>query len=315
MKAFLRHCFFFTLPVVLLLMGMELAVERIPNSYSYKYQYAVSHADSIGALVLGHSQLYDGFMPEAFCLPAFNMSNSSQTYTDNFFLLRELLPRMPKLKMVIMPVGYIDVTVQDNAHRLNLTDRCCYYHKYMHLDYDGQLPVRYRYECLDPFRAGEKLFLYYVMQADIVRCDSMGRRNTNYLCNRKHPLGHRNYIQRYTQPEHDTRKLCLQDEHYLRETFRMLSQRGIMAVMVSPPYFWDYGFSGVNEAQRQFPKERIKVLSREFPVQYIDFESNSAFTYDDFFNETHLSELGAEKFTRMLSEELIRRGLLPEELR
>jgi hypothetical protein len=45
-------------------------------------------------------------------------------------------------------------------------------------------------------------------------------------------------------------------------------------------------------------------LSERFPVYYIDLESDTSFLYDDFFNETHLSEVGAEKFTKILNENI-----------
>ena len=34
---------------------------------------------------------------------------------------------------------------------------------------------------------------------------------------------------------------------------------------------------------------------------YLNIESDTSYIYDDFFNETHLSEIGAEKFTTRLS--------------
>ena len=45
-------------------------------------------------------------------------------------------------------------------------------------------------------------------------------------------------------------------------------------------------------------------LCKKYPIMFIDYESDTSFTYDDFFNETHLSEIGAEKFTRKLSNDI-----------
>ena len=45
-------------------------------------------------------------------------------------------------------------------------------------------------------------------------------------------------------------------------------------------------------------------LCRKYPIFYFDYESDSTFIYDDFFNETHLSEIGAKKFTEMLNKDI-----------
>ncbi len=301
MKKFLTYCALFVLPGALLFIAMEVMVGFIPNSYSYKYKYVKENGGNIQALAIGHSQLYDGFMPEAFFLPAFNLCNSDQSYVDDYYILRELLDDMPNLKVVILPIGYVDVGVPGEEGRL--TDRACFYHKYMHLDYDGRLPLKYRFECFAPRRTWDKIWMYFIEHADIVGCDSLGRRSTNYLRNRKHELGYDRILGAYTCPEHDCGKLCLRDgEFYLAQILKILQERSIAIVLVSPPYYWNCGFSRVNHEQRKFAKDFAESLCREFPVHYLDLESDPSYIYDDFFNETHLSEIGAEKFTRRLGE-------------
>ena len=81
----------------------------------------------------------------------------------------------------------------------------------------------------------------------------------------------------------------------------MLIERNIDVVLVSPPYYWDC-FENSNSEQKMFIKDYISSLCNEYPVHYVDLESDKSFSYDDFFNETHLSEIGAEKFTKILYE-------------
>ena len=83
MKKFLKNCSLFVLPIALSLIVIELITTQIPNSYSYKYNYIKTNGNKIQALAIGHSQLYDGFKPESFYLPSFNLCNSSQSYVDN----------------------------------------------------------------------------------------------------------------------------------------------------------------------------------------------------------------------------------------
>ena len=303
MKLFIKNSVKFVLPIILLLVILEIIVGTIPNSYSYKYNYVRKNGKKIQAIAIGHSQLYDGFKPESFYLPSFNLCNSGQGYLDNFYLLGELLSYMPNLKMVIMPIGYINVgKTEDSIEDMELTDRSCYYHKYMKIDYDGHVPLKYLFECFDPFRSVKKIFSYYVFHSDIVGCDSMGRRSTHYLKNRKHVLGYENLFKLYTCKEHNRVEMCIKEESYLEKTFDMLMKKKIQVVLVSPPYYWNCGYGIVNKEQKMFAKNRITELRKRYHFQYIDLESDTTFTYDDFFDETHLSELGAEKFTHMLSK-------------
>lgn len=300
MIKFLKQSILFVLPIALSLLAIELITAHIPNSYSYKYNFVKTSGDKIIALAIGHSQLYDGFKPESFFLPSFNLCNSAQRYIDNYYLLCELLQYMPNLKVVIMPIGYYNVGITSNDS--SLTDRSCYYHKYMNLDYDGRVPFRYKFECFDPLRAGEKILLYYFHHSDIVGCDLMGRRNTHYLQDRKRKLGDEKNLELYTLKEHDINNFCLGDEYYLIQSFKMLMEKNISIVLVSPPYYWDCGFNNVNIEQKRFLSDYMEKLCKKFPsIHYLNLESDTSYIYDDFFNETHLSEIGAEKFTMRLN--------------
>ena len=79
----------FVIPVIVFLIVLEAVTWYIPNSYSYKYNYLKQHGKDLEAIAIGHSQLYDGFKPESFAYTSFNLSNSAQTYVDNYYLLKD----------------------------------------------------------------------------------------------------------------------------------------------------------------------------------------------------------------------------------
>ena len=60
MKNFLLKILIYTLPIVLVAVGLEIYVESIPNSYTYKRTYMEQHAAEIKTLILGSSYAYDG---------------------------------------------------------------------------------------------------------------------------------------------------------------------------------------------------------------------------------------------------------------
>lgn len=304
MKKFLISSVIFFIPILVFLFTLEVITGFVPNSYSYKYNYVKKHGSEIKALAIGHSQLYDGFKAESFYLPAFNLCNSGQTFVDNYYLLCELMEYMPNLEVVIMPISYFSVTTKAKAENITFTDRSCYYQKYMNIDYGGSLPMFYWFECLDTKRAVMKVLSFYLNKIDIVGCDSLGRRSTHYLRDRQYKLGHDKIIEKETLREYDVSNYCISEEFYLLETIKLLAKTHTILLLVTPPYYWDCGFEGVNKQQIKFIVDYMNNLSKNFPVYYINVGYNSSFIYDDFYNETHLSEFGAEKFTQILNNEI-----------
>lgn len=287
-------------------MSLEVAVSAIPNSYAYKSDYIKKKGNIIEALAIGHSQLYDGFNPKKFSVPSFNLCNSSQEYIDDYYLLEEFLPYMPNLKMVILPIGYVNVTSKDCD--TTLTERSCYYHKYMGLNYDGRLPLAYYFECLMPAKALTKAEAYYRYHENMVRCDSLGRRNEHSKRRKGLLLGVDNVLKDYTCNEHDINKLGVKYDHYLKFIINELTRKDIRVVLVSPPYFWDNYKSGVNHEQSTYLKNYIDNLCKEYSVSYLNLESDTTYNYDDFFDESHLADSGADKFTKAIDEFVFNRA-------
>ena len=298
MKRFIKYCLLFLIPVIFFLIAMEMIVTAIPNSYSYKYNYVKSHGDSIEVIAIGHSQLYDGFMAEAFSRPAFNLANHDQMHQENYYVMKELLPYLPNLKTVIMPIGYIDVVDEEEEWRFNSI--ACFYHEYMNVNYGGHLPLKDWYECFSPHRAYEKAISYYINHEDIVCCDSLGRENSRYLKDRKEPLGANNhhFLSDYTAAESE--QYFIRESEHLTNNITMLTEKGINVVLVSPPHYWaDFQ---PNSEQLDFLRQYINELQQQYPILYIDMQFDIDFEDKDYYNETHLSEFGAEKFTMKLDK-------------
>ena len=61
-------------------MAMELLVEQIPNSYTYKRQYMEQHATSLQTLILGSSYAYDGIDAELKAQPQCQKERGGDPY-------------------------------------------------------------------------------------------------------------------------------------------------------------------------------------------------------------------------------------------
>ena len=141
MTTFLKKIVRYTLPIILMAVAMELLVEQIPNSYTYKRSYVEQHASSLRTLILGSSIAYDGI--DANVLPhAFNLANSSQCFEDDYRLLAKYLPQMDSLQSVILPLSYSSLQMVSSSNRR------VYYTIYM--DIYPRWPIsKYSFECFN----------------------------------------------------------------------------------------------------------------------------------------------------------------------
>lgn len=279
---------------------LEKVVTRIPNSYSYKYNYVKTHGDSIRVLAIGHSQIYDGFDPSVFGHMAFNLGNSSQEFIDDYFILRELLDDMPNLKVVILPIGYSDVSLSNSKYEIS--ERGTYYHEYMNIDYAGLLPFKYRFECINIPKAFRKIYDYYVRREDIVGCDSLGRRNKYKLEDRAWNLVDNKVISKYYSLT-GISDYVLRGEVYLTRIIDMLKERNIIPLLVSTPYYSE-SKKDINQSQQSFIDAYIASLVSEKDVFYVNCQYSSFFSDRDFYDEAHLSEYGASKFSALLKRQI-----------
>lgn len=301
MKCFIKYILLFILPICGFFATMEILVHKIPNSYSYKYNYIKKKGENIFAISLGHSQLYDGFKPDLFKLKAFNLSNSAQSYKEDYYILKELLPFLPNLKVVIVPIGYMNVSTSNDE---SFTERSTFYYEYMNIDYGSRLPFCYRYEIFYPQRAFDKIISYYLRHEDIVGCDTLGQRNNHSLKNRKLKLGEEKVLTAYTVDTHDSTKMTISVGDYLDKIAELLVNNNVKMVLVSPPHYWDC-FNNANKDQISFIQNFINKFTSKYHIQYINLEDDNRFVDEDFFNETHLSDIGSEKFTKILNDSVI----------
>ncbi len=173
MKRFFLYILLFAIPVALVMATLEVIVHKIPNNYSYKYNYIKEKGNTIKTLGIGHSQMVDGFQPKYYSEASFNLSQVAQQYDVNYYLLRNLIDQMPNLRRVIMPIGYLNVVDSMQSYS-EINERGCYYHEYMNVDFDGRLPIQYYYECFNPYRAIKKIVSFYGTKRVIRTCDDLG---------------------------------------------------------------------------------------------------------------------------------------------
>ena len=278
------------MPIAILAIGLEIYVESISNSYTYKRQYMEQHAPQIRTLVLGSSYAYDGI--DASVLPAaFNLANSSQCFEDDYRLLVKYLPQMDSLKTVILPMSYSSLQMVSSSNRR------VYYTIYM--DIYPRWPLsKYSFECFN-LELMLKKIAKHLLNEDIVRCDSLGQR-----------LGHT----LATRPKdwQNTQALVKNDRFvgasampYVEENIQWLLQmaalcegRDVNLYLLTMPVLAEYRKAMPNEQIALMERVMQDMAEKYHNVHVLDYQSWGK--DDDFYNATHLNTAGAELFTTML---------------
>jgi hypothetical protein len=294
MNIFIKKTTFMLFLIIIILVVIEIVVGYIPNSYSYKNNWITRNGSAISTLAIGHSQIYDGFVPEVFKDSTFNLGNSTQTYYENYLLLQKLDHLLPNLQYLIIPIGYNNVRESPN---IELSNRIIYYHKYMHLDYDSQLSWDKFFEVSEFNRAVNKIIKYYLFNTDIVGCDSLGRRNSHNLKNRRNNWFNDNYIKDHTSIKSEEGKFYIKEIEYLNKVVEYYAKKNVKVILVSTPVS-KYYRKDMNLEQRDFFISQAEKISDLQNVYYLNYYNDNQFTDLDYYDSCHLNELGAQKLTQ-----------------
>lgn len=296
MNHFLKKITFTLFLFIIILLGIELIVGNIPNSYSYKDNWMTKNGSDLSTLAIGHSQLYDGFSPEVFKDSTFNLANATQTYYENYLLLKKYDHILTNLEYLIIPIGYNNVRESPN---IELTNRVTFYHKYMQLDYDSHINWFELFEVANFERAINKMMKYYLFNTDIVGCDSLGQRSTHNLINRKENWFNDNYIEGHTSIKSEDGKFYIKEIDFLNKVVEYYSNKNVKVILVSTPVS-NYYRNEMNLQQRDFFIAEAEKISKLHNVFYLNYYNDNQFTDIDYYDSCHLNELGAEKLTQKI---------------
>lgn len=295
MRTFVKKILIYSLPIALLAIGLEIYVESIPNSYTYKRQYMEQHASEIQTLVLGSSYAYDGI--DAEYLPhAFNLANSSQCFEDDYRLLQRYIVYLDSLKRVILPISYSSLQMVSSSNRRG------YYTIYM--DLYPRWPIsKYSFECCNLELMAKKI-IKHTLREDVVRCDSLGQR-----------IGH-TLDSRPAVDWQDTQALVANDrfvgsaaQPYIKENTYWL-RRIALECQVSGVELYVVKMPVLQEFRAAMPQEQVETMNcaittiaNKFDcVHVLDYQAWG--TEDDFWNATHLNTDGARRLTMEMAAEL-----------
>jgi hypothetical protein len=293
-----------SLPFILLTAYSEIKLREIPNSYTIKKTNLEKNIDNIQVLALGSSEAYDGINPDYFSVEGFNLANANQTLLYDNQLLIEYLDKMKSLRLVIITVSYFSFWYQI-CNTVEHWREYFYYHVYgINNKYNNDLDMkRISYIFLYSLDVSRE---YFIKNFNIVYSENLHpngwlqKDSVNYAgLSDSTGIIWVSYINTFRKQENYVENL-----NNLEKMISELKKRNIVPVLVTPPIYTAYS-KYTDPAINEINRISIENLCNKYSCNYFNYENDTRFNRDDFVDIDHLKAAGAEKFSRILNDEII----------
>lgn len=304
MRIFFRKLIIFSLPVILLTGCLEYNLGKIPNIYSLKRELLETNIADTEVIITGSSYEFEGVNPEFLDLKSFNLALPAQSIRYDTAMVLKYLDRMPNLKLVIAPVSYF--TFWSDYKSTNTV----FYERFWDLLLPADIALsdfqRYSFIALynrnifkyikHGFNAGPDTDWAPVAMnksgwmrgsSPEPKSDEQGRKAVEY----------HNSIASEEAPSYNM--------ELLNSFFNELKKRNIAAVMMTSPTFYTYS-DNIDKEKYRIMQEKIKELSERNNVPYYNYFLDKRFTEEDFRDIDHLNSEGAEKYSKIINEEILK---------
>lgn len=289
MKKFIKQLTIFIIPLILAFIILEYAIRQIPNTYRYKNEWMLQHADSLNTLIIGNSHCMSGINPSFLTNSAFNFANSSQDLERDHFILTKYENIYTELKHVILSLSYC--TLLD---KMDYTDKSRLKYYGIYIEYE-----KYKYSVeITSSITYEKVREY--LKEDSLQCSPLGFSVNNSSKDDLNVSG----IKAAKRHTLDNQAGLTDNLIFLNKIIQFCEDRQIKLILVTTPTWHSY-YEHLNEHQlNQMYSTAKDITENHNNIFYLNFLKDPRFNNKDFSNGDHLSEEGAEKFTKILKDSL-----------
>ena len=284
---------------------VEYRLRQLPNEYSYTKTALDAKAGEVQILISGTSHAQNGVAPQFLALPAFNLGWGSQSLYYDTQLVLKYVDSMPNLRLVLFGISY-------HALEYRLTNSIEYWRSGFYSQVygipseDGEQGFKltnYSYIALftpkEAIRLASGGFLG-AAEAEAKRNQTpatitRGEVSENY--GRLRVLGHESQMRQADLPANVAA---------LERVCALLKRRNVSVVFITVPTHHTY-YDQINVTSYQRMQETIKQITERSGVPYFNYLRDDRFTTEDFIDSDHLNKRGAEKFTRILNEDVVKK--------
>jgi hypothetical protein len=284
---------------------MEILLRNIPNDYAFKKEYLDKNAPNIETLILGNSHALYGLNPKYFNTQTFNASHVSQSLDYDFEILKKYQSSLHQLKTIVLPISYFTLfwKIESNSESWLDKNYTIYYEMDTFHSYTSYSEVLSHEVSLNLKRLGS----YYIKGNSAVFCTNLGW-GTNYNSNNSQDLAETGKTEaiRHSRDINDIHyKNILRDNvNTLNSLIAFCKNRDVKILLLTPPAFQSYR-QNLNKTQLKMTLEIAKNIDLvNNNCTYLNLLNDSSFVATDFYDADHLSEIGAEKLSKVINEKI-----------
>lgn len=278
--------------------GAEYAVRQIPNEYKYKNDWMNLHAEEVETLIIGNSYTETGLNPEVINGISFNLSISGQYYAYSHFLFFKYAKRYKSLKTLILPITYFNFYT--NIGDINSRMEEVYYRVYMESPFHTR-DISYNIEMLY-FKPLYVKILQHITGNDVNWCFNgwvpEDVENKSPVWNAEHV--NKSLARIYTTHLFENVSANFM---YILEILNYCKDHNVKLIMISTPYTKEF-YNCLNKIQINHTQQIVNNLVQKYHLDYFDYRQDVRFKDEDFYDQSHLSNIGATKFTRILMKDI-----------
>jgi len=289
--------FIFAIPLLAGFVAMECGLRRVVTRASHARARIEAQQGRCQVLVLGASNAKDGIAVEALGEPAVNLADDAQSLYYDLALAEQYVPRMPKLKVVILPLTY--VTFETEGYDWEGWTSWSDYADYWNIPsqkasfFEAQrwsLTARY----------GVRMSISYARKKFRVNLEKSARKVLNAEENAAAAARLAKDHGKAIHPERAGDNLARLDR-----LTALVQHDGATLVLVEMPTQENYLRLLSRSVKDRNRDNRLKFLQRHPNVIYRDYVHDGRFGGSDFRDPVHLNPQGAEKFSKILDAEVV----------
>ncbi|MCP4652141.1 MAG: hypothetical protein GY858_02000 [Candidatus Omnitrophica bacterium] len=298
----------YLLPTIAIITFFEVGLRKVLNTYNKRKIVFEKNIADYQILVLGSSHAFRGINPALFRHKGFNLANASQTLYYDLEIVKKYIDRMPALKMVLINVDFL--SFEFDLDKSQEYWRCFFYEKHLNIPLESnnhRFDIK-RFSLADMYGRKRSLGFFLkgfnvdlaksvaddgFMAKDITHND---RNLISTFSGKKRADYHRQFCLGITDPSENIA--------YLEELIKLLKDHDVTPVIMTIPTFITY-YQNFSEGERAFITNTAKAIGKKYSVNYFDYLKDPRFIISDFYDNDHLCHHGANKFSRIINQEIL----------
>ncbi|MBE7442336.1 MAG: hypothetical protein HS119_07785 [Flavobacteriales bacterium] len=305
MKKFIIKTILFLLPIFAISLSMEILLRKIPNDYLYKKEYLDKYSNEIETLILGSSHSFYGLNPDFFSSSTFNAAHISQSLNYDYEIFKKYQDNLHNLKTLILPISYFTLygKLENGSESWRVKNYVIYYGMNVANSF-----VDYAEVLSNQPKVNRKKFYGYYIKSNhdqYISCSELGWGT---------PIQSKDLVEtgkaaaeRHTKADITSdfnNNIFNNNQQILNTIIKWCKKQNIKVLLLTLPAYTTYR-QNINLEQYGITiKTANKIASQYDNCIYVNLFDDTNFVAKDFRDADHLSEIGAEKLSKLIDKKI-----------